>query len=442
MKYIHLKAWFVKPIQRFCRGHLRYLMLKKNNDSIDDSSAENSAEYCLDYIYPEKKQRIEELVNDHPSYRLNKTLGYKMLDESNVVTPVYVCKKNGLDNYYGGIMTKEEIDEYGLAEDVVGHDSTAVFLGYLRPCWGHWITNTISRLWFLFSEAYLAMDKKTPLLFVSHCGNIVDFPKPLKDLITLMGIDTSSITIVRSPQKFKSIILPDESFVEGEYYSDEYKNMIDRIVCNPSLDKLKVDKVYFSRRYAGKGRDFGEVSIERMFRAKGYKVFYPEYMSVHEQLSILSSCNVFATTEGSTSHNALFLRDGAKLVVLSKFRNLNYHQFVINDLKKLDVTMIDSHLTLFDSEYDGHTMWGPFYLIVNRNVCGFLGVREHYDSFSIKGFKSYAENALMCKNGLDKDGFYQQLYIDEYSSFRKKRIVRLLYALLLKVGVVVKVSSK
>ena len=441
MKYIHLKAWFVKPIQRFCRGHLRYMLLKKNLAPVNNSSSEKT-QYGLDYLYPEKKERIEKLLNNHPAYRLNKKLGYKTLDDTNIVTPVYVCKKNELDHYYGGIMNKEEIDEYGLPENVIDQDTPAVFLGYLRPCWGHWITNTISRLWFLFSEAYSTMDKKTPLVFVSHCGNIVDFPKPLKDLITLMRIDTSSITIVQSPKRYKSIILPDESFVEGEYYSDEYKNMIDRIVWNPTLDKLNVDKVYFSRKFAGKGRDFGEISIERMFRANGYKVFYPEYMSVHEQLSILSSCNVFATTEGSTSHNALFMRDGAKLVVLSKFRGLNYHQFVINDLKKLDVTMIDSHLTLFDSEYDGHTMWGPFYLLVNRNVCGFLGVSEHYDSFSVNGFKKYAENALMCKNGLDKDGFYQQMYVDEYSNFKKNRIVRLLYALLLKMGVVIKDSSK
>lgn len=435
MKHIHIKAWIIKPIQRFCRGHLRYAMLKKSDKPICKAQNDDFVKYDLGFVYPEKRQRIEEYLQVHNSFRLKQSLGYKVLDDSNIITPVYVCKKDGLDNYYGGIMTQAEIDEFGMPDGLTVQDTSAVFLGYLRPCWGHWITNTISRLWFLFSDAYAQMDKNVPLVFVSHCGHIVDFPKPLKDLITLIGIDPASITIVQSAQRYKSIILPDESFVEGEYYSEEYKDLIDRIVDNPSLDSLKVEKAYFSRRYAGKGRDFGEASIERMFKAKGYKVFYPEYMTVHQQLSILRSCKVFATTEGSTSHNALFLRDDTQLVVLSKFRSLNYHQFVINDLKKLMVTMIDSHLTLFDSESDGHSMWGPFYLLVNKNVCGFLGVNNHYDSFNPHLFMRYVENAIKCKNGLDKDDFYHQLYIDECSDRKKHRCVRHFFAILLKLGV-------
>ena len=90
---------------------------------------------------------------------------------------------------------------------------------------------------------------------------------------------------------------------------------------------------------------------------------------------MLSRCNCLAATEGSIAHNALFLPDNAKLVVVRKANYINDVQMTINQIRDLDVTIIDA----FRDEFIARPRepWrGPFFVYVSKELANFLGISK------------------------------------------------------------------
>lgn len=101
---------------------------------------------------------------------------------------------------------------------------------------------------------------------------------------------------------------------------------------------------------------------------------------------MLQGCKSFATTEGSCSHNALFMKPGSELIVVRKIDSCNGYQHPINSMKELNVTYIDASLTHFPS--DRKKPWaGPFFIYLNKRLAAFAGVRPH---FPVKTYCQYA----------------------------------------------------
>ena len=97
-------------------------------------------------------------------------------------------------------------------------------------------------------------------------------------------------------------------------------------------------------------------------------------MTLDEQLKVLYNCESFATTEGSISHNALFLKNGAHLVCLRKSAYINNYQFSINQMKMLRVTLIDANLTLPSDE----PWFKPFFMYVSPQLRAWAKIRHSF----------------------------------------------------------------
>ncbi|MBR0038306.1 MAG: DUF563 domain-containing protein [Bacteroidales bacterium] len=133
--------------------------------------------------------------------------------------------------------------------------------------------------------------------------------------------------------------------------------------------------VYFSRTKLQNGRDFGEKYIEESFANAGFTVIYPETLTLEQQFLILKNCKVFASTEGSISHNVMFCQDGVQSIIVRKTRSLNGYQFSSLSIRNSDSVWIDAHLSLFKI-FDGS--YGPFFLYVNDNLS------RYFDSIGMK----------------------------------------------------------
>ena len=137
--------------------------------------------------------------------------------------------------------------------------------------------------------------------------------------------------------------------------------------------------MYFSRSAWKKGNpDFGEHLIEKAFYEKYHcEIIHPEQLSFVDMVKILQETRTLITTEGSVSHNSLFMQPGSELIIIRKAGFVSYYQLMINQIKDLRVTYIDAHQTHYF--YDKETpYYGPFFLYVNNSLAQFLKIKAHF----------------------------------------------------------------
>lgn len=251
-------------------------------------------------------------------------------------------------------------------------DTIVVFLGCFHWVWGHYLTDNIKRLWFLFSEEGKDILAKGAILSYTSIGN-KEISQNGSLLMSYLGVNTSQLCRITQLTQFSKVFIPDSSiipFLEKNNsllyrkYTSHFKTTISLIKC--VIPKTIVFRsVYFTRTGLKENylREFGEWEIERVFKKKGFVIVHPEDYSLIDQLSILGNCESFATTEGSIAHNAIFCKRNTKVIIIRKADYLNTYQLMINDLADLDVTYIDSNRSC-PPYGDNHVWYGPFFLCV------------------------------------------------------------------------------
>lgn len=263
------------------------------------------------------------------------------------------------------------------AHDAVVADECAVFLGYWLPIWGHCVTDNLRAVWFLQTPEFQRLKSqegtKLRLYYSLLRGNTKrNLPSNFYQLLAMIGIDPSDLVLLDESKAFRKVIVPQGC--EGKrngwhFYSKEYKAIIDNIRTQIPADSSVPEKVYFSRTHFAGRQDFGERYIEAAFQSLGYSIYYPEQLSLMQQLTLLYNCRKFAATEGSVAHNALFCKDGTDVAIVRKSILQCSYQFMVNDLRKLNCTYIDSHLTLFKVF---ETWSGPFFMYANDNLVQYV----------------------------------------------------------------------
>ena len=196
------------------------------------------------------------------------------------------------------------------------------------------------------------------------------------------------------------MIVPDNSlfFHNGtRHFTKEYTATINAITdAVPTSQDKKYEKIYLSRAHFTKGNaDFGERSLESVFKRLGYTIIHPQENSVLEQIAIFKAAKSFVSTTGSLGHNSVFCNRKTEVILLRKCWAIFDYQLVINEAKELDVTYVDTHLTCFVNDQPNN---GPFYLYRNSNFCKFIKDRFNItvqEDFSTKRYMRYMRICLM-----------------------------------------------
>lgn len=326
-------------------------------------------------------------------------------------------------------------------EEVMKSNDRAIYMGMLFPIWGHCLTDNIKKLWFLQTqEGKSLLQSGCKLVYVVMIPQqYPSLPKNYIELLSFLGIDKEQITCVTEITQYKTVYIPDDAFVtQGgrRLFTPIFSTIKDSILENIPEVKIKTyEKIYFSRaKFSDKKKaDYGEKRIESVFRYLGYKILYPEKLSLAEQITLLQHCNYFATTEGSISHNALFCKRGTHICLIRKVNFVNPYQQMINEMCDLQVTYVDAHLSIFTKP---EMKWnGPFFLYVNNNVCDFANLPYVFNNFSISDFGKYVRDTLpkIDQETLVLSEFYTKRLIYEMnrSNFCKgflKRILQYLFS--------------
>ncbi|MBP3651721.1 MAG: glycosyltransferase family 61 protein [Clostridia bacterium] len=272
--------------------------------------------------------------------------------------------------------------------ELIYDDREVLYLGMFHDTWGHCITDCISQLWPLFSENVPEYIRNAQWVYTTQ--HPAPLPANFFRLLQILGIDIEKLEYISKPTKFKKIYLPDKSFyvdadTKHRMYTLEYKDIIDRILSKIDADE-RYPKIYFTRTAFSGNRDFGEEAIEKVFRDMGYHIVSPEKFSFEEQVAMLKGCKSFTATEGSCSHNALFMQPGNELITIRKIDHFYAYQYPINAMKELNAICIDANLSHLPNNRKRPWL-GPFFVYVNKRMAAFAGVQPH---FPVKTYCRYA----------------------------------------------------
>ena len=315
------------------------------------------------YISKMEKQdfpKIEQLKSD--SYHNATILPLKRSDEKPLVFGLGgVVDTNNM--YIEDSAVKGRV-EYAYNYDYFDYfDEKVVFCGYLINHWGHFLTETAPRLWYAL-ENDESIDKY--VFFVEEgidrepVGNFQEF-------LQLLGI-YDKIQVINKPTRYRSVIVPQLSYKRREYYSQRFKDIFlkvsDSIIVNSTWRKFS--KIYFSRsQSAGAGKkEFGHDCMENFFANNGYKIIYPEKISLSELVYILSNVEKIATVCGTLQHNILFAHDNQDVAILERNVLVNDIQLDVNIIKKANFVYIDSQHTV----YNASEGYGPFMMYFTEEL--------------------------------------------------------------------------
>lgn len=389
----------------------------------------------LKYTYPSLKETMEKVVKK--SFLYENPLSYSIYENAIVYSADVVdnCLVGGVKTNDGNIVKGSGINSfmeslYEFNENKIDFiDEDVIYIGYLISCYGHVITDCLKHVWFVLSE-YYNEHKQKPLVFINY-GSV----KPWhREIFALAGINLDNCILVDKPTKFKSVLVPESSFIDmNEYqsimdsshalpfYTKEYLNTIDTIIDNAKKKSTikSIKKIFFTRKSPKKdvwtrAEQYGEDIVCKYVKKAGFTVIAPQEYSVAEQISFLQGCDVFMTTDGSIAHNAIFLKNHAVTVILRKNIHVNSYTSAIVDARSLKATIIDCSLSVINNDIS-NVLGGPFFIYTNAFLSDYLGVKRPI--FPFRRFKKYYRNLF------EFDDVVERLLVNEdYRSIMAEEI--------------------
>ena len=337
--------------------------------------------FCLDFVYPSLKKDTENLIQTH--FAKEGKLSYRVYDNCYAAPAHSLLNANGEHCLGGGLIHNGEwvynsgLNLHSLTpyefdyKNVEYIDEEVIYIGIISSVWGHAITDGLQHLWWFLTKDYLDNHRdKTIYYWGEHplSGNYLE-------LLRLIGIDVSRLKFITRTILFKSVIVPDSSFVSnyptGTHYFYEYVNTIDHIIAHCKFRPNSEKKVFISE--LSNSRNWGIKSIEKIAKKNGYKIIHPADLSLLEMIFILQGADDVMTFESSVGHNVVFCKPKTKIAILRKANYVNSYQSVINQIRDFDITIIDVHLSLMNNERFPYA--GPFFVYANSNFCRYLNVQ-------------------------------------------------------------------
>lgn len=295
---------------------------------VDDKYATEDLRYYL------TKQFVS---HDNPSV--------DVLQDAIVVPPGFDMPIGVNDKYSNDVSYRDQ------AENVIyfGSIDTAHF--------GNILYDFVSRFWW-------QVEHNNPHKWVFIKPQRIKVPPLLYQIAEWMGIKQKDLVEVVVPTRFKSVIVPQRSFIHDDYIMPAYASIFNHIYEAMQPKEIPTyDKVYLTRRLLKRHKEIGEWRFERFFEANGYKVIAPETLRLEEQAYLLRHCKSIASLEGSHAHGVVWtmVNDNGKQIILRKQSEVIPRQIMFNRLWQRELTFVD----VFEEPFRGFPIShdrGPFLL--------------------------------------------------------------------------------
>lgn len=340
------------------------------------------------------------------------------------------------------------------SKEVFEDDRTVIYMGLYKKHWGYFITNIVTRLWYLLREQDIS--KVWIAYTIIENGNWNnEIEGNFWEYFEILGLRREQLILIDKPIRFQEVIIPEHAHVPGKYFTQEFKEFYDYLKSKVTLDKPIYEKIYFTRRGNARGdaKDYGEKQFTDIFQKAGYQIVEPEGKSLREQIWLLKNCKHIACVSGTLMHNLLFASDGIEMIVLNRqgVPMLSHeYQATINQMREVTATHIDASLRILPINGAG-----PNIYYLTRNMCRFLedrGMQYKHPDYKRNSLKNHLvliwyffkwlefynkENLLnldrirgqMDDRSVDVYAHYRE-EIDWYDSSKSKKIRELFYQMI------------
>jgi hypothetical protein len=212
-------------------------------------------------------------------------------------------------------------------DDILSEDTRArgvtrlrgrtLFLGTFMNHYGHFITESLSRYW--GPEPAEHFDHLVSYTFVHNMGR--PFVQRFHRYLTnLLGIPIKRVRFLRDPVRYDEIVVPEQLWIYDQHANERLRKLYRRIIDRHAGPRSS-GRVFLSRAsYAG-ARLSNILAIENTFARFGFKVVYPEEISIQRQLALYANCEVLASLSGSGMHNCLFARPRTLTIEVGDIRS-------------------------------------------------------------------------------------------------------------------------
>jgi hypothetical protein len=289
--------------------------------------------------------------------------------------PGYGWGLGGVVDRHGGIVAESIYDNgwtrfggcYAFDEAEVEYvDEEVVWFGFFFRHWGHFLMDFVGRAWFLSSEEY----RNHKVVYVSGPSSTID--GNYLRFLELLGVGAVDVLRIDRPTRFRRVVIPELSYIEGRFYTKEYKGMFDKIVSSyvrsERLSKLK--KVYLSRAEFSKGffsKDVGQDIIDRLFAMNEWTIVFPERLTLDEQITIWNNSNKIACINGTIPLNVAFSRTTTELIVLNKSARLHANLLRYQKIFDRNVVYVDVYNSAL-TDFGRSSGAGPFCCTISPSL--------------------------------------------------------------------------
>jgi hypothetical protein len=185
---------------------------------------------------------------------------------------------------------------------------TAVYLGPLMEHFGHFLLESLSRVWYALRHPEL------PVVWSRRVGpGAAGGRAPLtawqQDILAMIGL-TNPAVFVEAPTRFETLVVPEL----GNHFQHSFHPELARALGAVPHRPVPGRRVWLSR--SGLPDRLGNLSmpeVERRLGLLGWTILHPEALTIPEQMAHLASAERIAGEQGSAFHNVLFLKDPERL---------------------------------------------------------------------------------------------------------------------------------
>jgi hypothetical protein len=225
-------------------------------------------------------------------------------------------------------------------------DAPAIYGGFLIRHFGHFIHESLSRLWWLApgegmerraqeaSQQLQQLNADVVFFMPEWLDNGKDLLPYMEEILCLLGLPASRIRILQRPLRFRQLWIPacvwgfaTDSQVLDQRLGCDTRALMRHLLASSQVEPPELDqpgKVYVTRSGLpfSLGRLIGDAVLDPLMAEAGYKVFHPEAVSLAEQIRVYSQAKDLIFMDGSSLYVLWFakLRPGTRVRVILRRR--------------------------------------------------------------------------------------------------------------------------
>lgn len=306
-----------------------------------------------EYVFPKKAEYIKKQAD---SFKKISNDSYESYSDA-IIIPAKKFDDYDVSHGRGGVIDSKGnyVESSATRARVIGKytpkkcehsDEKVVFCGFFNKVWGHFITEAVSRLWYVLKKDE-TVDK---YVFIDRINGDTQFSGNYLEFLKLLGIH-DKVLVLNKPTRFREVIVPFNGFDYGHYYTEQYEEMYNYII-QKGLSQYKgekVEKVYFSKRKLEISimSNLNEKFLDKYFKKNGFKIFYPEKLSLVDTIGLIQNAKFFAGISSSLAHNQLFGHSNQTMIAIEKQAFYNPYQIFIAKITGCKCVFVDACRHIF-----------------------------------------------------------------------------------------------